>query len=360
MRFLMRKNYIDNLRWLCVLLLFPYHAFMVYNSFGESFYIKGADIQATSFFITAAWPWLMPLLFLLSGVSSAYAMEKRTAKDYLKERFFKLFIPLFFGVLLLVPIQTYFAEVFHNGYTGNYFEQYILFFTKPTDLTGYHGGFTPAHLWFLLYLFIISVISLPIMYFYQKSAKKLPVHKIPFPVLLLFFLIPGFSQVILDISGKSVGEYFAWFLTGYFLISNNAIQEKIRKYRFLLLGFAVPCMIAYVFYGEAIYNINYILFEFLYFIYAWTAILAIIGFGKKYLDFTNRTTTYLSQSSFSVYIFHQQWIVITAYFSVMWINNIPLQIIFIILLTIAFTFINYEVFKRNLITRFMFAIKQRL
>jgi len=35
--------------------------------------------------------------------------------------------------------------VFHNGYTGNCFEQYILFFTKLTDLSGYNGGFTPAH-----------------------------------------------------------------------------------------------------------------------------------------------------------------------------------------------------------------------
>lgn len=353
----MRKNYVDNLRWICVLVLFPFHTFMVYNTFGEGFYIKGADVQVTNQFIAAAWPWLMPLLFLIAGVSSAYALKTRTAKEYIKERIFKLLIPLFFGLLLLVPIQTYFAELFHNGYTGNYFDQYILFFTKPTDLSGYYGGFTPAHLWFILYLFVISVIALPIMVIYQKSAKKLPLHKISLPVLLLFFIIPIFSQMILDISGKSVGEYLTYFLFGYFLISNDVIQEKLQKNRFLLLGFAVPCMLIYTFAGAAIENYNKILFEFLYSFYAWCAILAILGLGKRHLNFKNRITDYLSKSSFSIYIFHQQWIVITAYFALMWIKNIPLQMSFIMLASVILTFLTYEVFKRFSVTRFMFGIK---
>ena len=353
----MRINYIDNLRWICVLLLFPFHAFRVYNV-GENFYIKGVEIQAASNFITLMWPWFMPLLFLLSGVSSAYALEKRTIKNYIKDRFFKLFIPLFFGVLFLVPIQTYFAEVFHNNYSGNYFKQYILFFTKPTDLTGYLGGFTPAHLWFILYLFIISIIALPVIYFYQKSPKKLQVHKIPFSVFLLFFIIPGFSQVILDIDGKSIGEYLVWFLFGYFFISNNEIQNKARKYRYPLLGLTVSCIIVYTLFGETIYNLSFILIEILYFIYAWVAILAIIGFGKQHLDFKNYATAYLSQSSFNIYVLHQQWIVIAAYFTLMWINNTVSQMISITFASIVFTFLTYEIFKRFFITRFMFSIKR--
>lgn len=354
----MRKSYIDNIRWICVLLLFPYHTFMVYNTFGEDFYIKGVDIQATTTFISAAWPWLMPLMFLLAGVSSAFALKKRTAKEYAKERVSKLLTPFLFGVLLLVPIQTYFAEVFHNGYTGNYFEQYILFFTKPTDLSGYHGGFTPAHLWFILYLFIISMIALPVMMIYQKSTKKLPVHKISLPVLLLFFVISVFSQMILDISGKSIGEYLTYFLLGYFLISNDVIQEKLQKYRFLLLGIAIPCMLIYTFAGATIGSNNIILYEFLCSFYAWVSILAILGLGKQYLNFTNNATIYLSKSSFSIYVLHQQWIVITAYFALMWIQNVPLQMISIMMVSAIFTFFTYEVFKRFSVTRYMFGIKR--
>ena len=357
----MRKHYIDNLRWLCILLLFFYHTFMLYNTFGESFYIKGADIQGVTYFIMAVWPWFMPLLFLLAGVSSAYALKKRTAKEYLKERTFKLLIPLLFGVVFLVPIQTYFAEVFHNGYSGNYFEQYILFFTKPTDLSGYHGGFTPAHLWFILYLFIISVVALPIMRMDQKSEKKLPVHKISLPILLVLFVIPVFTQIILDISGKSVGEYLTYFLFGYFLISSDAIQNKLQKYRFLLLGLALLSMLV-LFYGfireGATQNNNEILYEFTYAFYAWVTILAILGLGKTYLQFTNPATAYLSKASFGIYIIHQQWIVISAYFILMWIQSVPLQMVCIILASTVFTFLTYELFRRFSVTRFMFGLKK--
>lgn len=340
-------------------MLFFYHTFMVYNTLGESFYIKGANVQATTYFIMAVWPWFMPLLFLLAGVSSAYALQKRTAKEYIKERISKLLIPLLFGVLLLIPIQTYFAEVFHNDYTGNYFEQYILFFTKPTDLSGYNGGFTPAHLWFILYLFIISAIALPIMNFYQKSAKKLPANKISMPVLLLLFIIPVFSQLILDFSGKSIGEYLTYFLFGYFFVSSDIIQVKLQKYRYLLLGLAVPggLMLIYTFVRGGLENHNKVLYEFLYAFYAWVAILAILGFGKRYLEFRNRTTSYLSQASFGIYIIHQQWIVITAYFALMWIQNVPLQMICIILASTIFTFMTYEVFRRFSVTQYMFGLK---
>jgi len=331
---------------------------MVYNTFGESFYIKGTDIQSTTNFIMATWPWFMPLLFLIAGVSSAYALNTKTVKNYIKERIFRLLIPLCFGLLLLVPVQTYFAERFHNNYNGSYFGQYILFFTKPTDLSGYHGGFTPGHLWFILYLFIISLIALPIIYILKRSTEKLLLQKILEPVLLLLFIIPVFSQIILDINGKSLGEYLTYFLFGYYLISFEEIQEKLQKYRFLHLSLVILCLITYIFAETVIENSNVFIYELLYSFYAWTTILAILGFGKKYLNFTNSLTAYMSKSSFPVYFFHQQWIIITAYFSLMWIQNIPLQIIAILLSSIIFTFLTYEVFKRFSITRFFFGMKK--
>ena len=355
----MRVNFIDNLRWIFVCLLFPYHTFMVYNNFGESFYVKGVGVQSTTYFIMALWPWFMPLLFLIAGISSSYALKKRTPEEYINERVSKLLIPLIFGVLLLVPIQTYFAEVFHNAYSGGYFNQYILFFTKVTDLTGYNGGFSPAHLWFILYLFIISIISLPIMIRYQKSEKATSINNISLPILLLFFAIPLFSQIILDIGGKSVGEYLAYFLFGYFLISSIEIQEKLEKNRLRLLFLTMICIFIYAFAGETIEMSSAVAFEIFYHFYAWVSVLTIIGFGKRYLEFKNKISSYLSEASFSIYFLHQQWIVIVGYFILKWIQNVPLQMILIILGSALFTFLNYEIFRRFSITRFMFGIKSK-
>ena len=207
----MRKHYIDNLRWMCVLLLFPYHVFMIYNTWGENFYVKGPDVHPVMTFNVVTWPWFMPILFVIAGISTAYAMRKRSVGEYVKERVLKLLVPLAAGILLLIPAQTYFAERFHNGYTGGYFAQYVLFFTKPTDLTGYAGGFTPGHLWFILYLFVIAMAAVPVILLNKKYKllDRFDSGKLPLPMTLLFVILPLAGSLVLDIGGKSLGEYFA-------------------------------------------------------------------------------------------------------------------------------------------------------
>ena len=331
---------------------------MVYNDFGESFYVKGANLAAAGRFIVAFWPWFMPLLFTLAGISAAYALAAKGTRAYARERVMRLLIPLVFGVLLLVPMQTYIAEVFHNGYTGGYFRQYILFFTKPTDLSGYQGGFTPAHLWFLAYLFLISMVSLPLLHWYNRSQKRLLLDRLPLIALLALFLVPVFTQVILDISGKSVGEYLTYFLFGYFILSDARIQDMLQRFRFLLLALALSGMVACVLWYRAIEAYSFVLYELLYALYAWSMILAILGLGKRYLDFSNAGTAYLSKASFPIYVFHQQWLVLAAFFALRWFSAIPLQMVFIITASAALSFLNYELFRRIPITRFMFGIKR--
>jgi surface polysaccharide O-acyltransferase-like enzyme len=331
---------------------------MIYNSFGENFYIKGVNISLTTGIMVAIWPWFMPLLFVIAGTSSAFALQKRTAVQYTKERVSKLLIPLLSGILLLIPVQTFFAERFHNGYTGGYLQQYILFFTKPTDLTGYTGGFTPAHLWFIVYLFVISLLALPIMSAYQKANKKLPLQKVSLPVLLLLFLLPLLGTFILDISGKSLSEYFMYFLLGYFLLSDEGVLKKIDMHRFLLLTISVFSMIIVLLYWYDVFGkVSDIVYDTFSGFYAWAAILSLMGMGRHYLNFKNKMTDYFSASSFSVYIFHQSWIVAIAYYVFKLTDNVPMQMVLIMTASILTTFATYELCKRTRLTRFLFGIK---
>lgn len=169
----MRKDFIDNIRIICIMLLFPYHTCMIYNNWGEIFYVTGVPYKLPSYFVSIVYPWWMTLLFTIAGISSYYAFKKRTMKEYTKERVEKLLIPLLVGLVVILPLQSYIADIFHNGYSGGYFEHYKVFFTRYTYLTGQDGGFTPGHLWFMLYLFTISMIMLPFMNKYIKSSRKL-------------------------------------------------------------------------------------------------------------------------------------------------------------------------------------------
>ena len=352
----MRKYYIDNLRWMTVLLLFPYHTLMVYNSFGENFYVKGPDLAFSTYILGAMWAWIMPLLFMVSGMGSFYSLQKRTVKEYLKERVERLLLPLVSGILLLLPIQTFIAEKYHNSYTGGYLKQYVLFFTKPTDLTGYTGGFTPGHLWFILYLFVISLVSSPLMRYYIKSEKKIPTKKMSLPIIMLLFIVPLLSQPLLDIAGKSVGEYLAWFLIGFFVISDDEVQEKLQKHRVLLTIVSVVLLLIYGFFGMQLVEKSVIVYEILYGLNAHVSILAIIGNGKQYLNFNNRASQYLTKSSFSIYLFHQQWVVIAAYFSLMYISNLGLQMVVILVSSIVFTFLSYFVLSKVPFIRYIFGL----
>lgn len=348
----MRKIYIDNLRWMVVLLLFPYHIFMIYNNF-ESFYIHGDEIDGLSRILYALWPWMMPVLFTVAGMSSAYALQKRSGGAYLKERVLKLLVPLLLGMLLLIPVQTYLAELFHHG-TGNYWN----YFTKVTDLTGYAGGFTPGHLWFILYLFVISLLALPFMLYHQKHRKRFATQNASLPLLLSLSVIPLLMQPVLDISGKSVGEYFAFFMLGYFVLSQESVIDKAQRCRLPLMVLFIAGFVLILAAGPRIYEVNGYLFDLIAGFYAWIAILAFIGMARRHLNFQTKLTGYLSKSSFGVYLFHQSWIVIIAFFVFRITQNVGLQIALIMLFSVPLTFLTYNICKSICITRWIFGLNK--
>ena len=107
----------------------------------------------------------MPLLFVLAGISTKYALQKRTRKEYLIERVKRLFIPFLFGTIVFMPVMSYIADKFNCSYSER-FLHYAVFYTRYTDLTGADGGFSVGQFWFLLYLLVISIVGagvLPLM-----------------------------------------------------------------------------------------------------------------------------------------------------------------------------------------------------
>lgn len=354
----MRKYFIDNIRTLCILLLFPFHTCMIFNTFGDSFYVFSAPVKAFSEFVVVVYPWWMTLLFTIAGISSSYALKKRSGKEYAKERVFKLLIPLLFGIVLIIPVQSYIADIFHNDYVGGYFEHYAVFFTKLTDLTGYDGGFTPAHTWFMLYLFVISMISLPIMLWYSKRDKKIDGNKITMPMLLPMFILILLMTPIIELGGKSVGESLACFLLGFFLLSLDEIQDKLVKYRFILgVSWVVLMALRSFMYLN---NMGHgLVWDIEQRILTWIGILAILGLGKRSLNFNNKFTQYFSQAAFPIYFFHQSLLIVVAYYVVKLTNIIPLQFVLILTMSFVITLLCYEIFRRFSVTCFMFGIKNK-
>lgn len=341
----MRKNFIDNLRWMTVFLLIPYHAAQAFNTWGELNYVTFPGSKACSSFIVFLSPFFMPILFLLAGMSTKYALRKRSYGQYIFERVKRLIVPFLFGVIAFCPILAYIGDKSNFGYSGGFFEHYITFFTKWTDLSGFDGGFGVGQFWFLYFLFIISLVSVGIIALINNAVKKQDKEReIPFWVICLLVIPLPFLYDILAVGGKSFAEYLYIFLLGYYIMSSDKAIEKAEKYRYLTLlaGLAAGIINVYMFIwsGKDFGVANIIAKTFT----EWFMILGLIGIGKNKLDFKGKVSAYMSSRSFPYFSWHFLWVVLFQY----WFMNIfgeDSNLLFWIpvLLSLAATFICSEI-----------------
>lgn len=342
-----RKYYIDNLRWACILLLIPFHAAMAWNCWGEGNYIWFSASKGLSAFIILISPWYMPLLFVLAGMSARYSLQKRTVKDFVRERVKKLLLPFLIGMVTIIAGMTYYAERFHNGYMESFFAHYRIFFTKFTDLTGYDGGWTPGHLWFLLYLFVISMVALGVIWIQKRLFQKFSCKNIKMYGIYLLGIFPAIGSFFLDIGGKSVGMYMVLYLIGYYLLAEDVIVEKIVKYRVwnLIIMIVADILDVYMFlWGE---NANDVFNTIMMYITLWFGILTIIGFGQIGFNFTNGVTRYLTSHSFQIYIIHFVWVVAFQFYFGILTANIWILYVVPVVLSYVMTIVSCEILEKG-------------
>lgn len=309
----MRKYYVDNIRWIIILLLVPYHAAMAWNVWGEPNYIYFESNKIISGIVVFFSPYFMPSMFLIAGISTRFALHKRTIGQYVLERTKKLLIPFVFGTMLIMPPMTYIASKFNYGYQGNLFRHYAVFFTHFTDLTGADGGFSVGQFWFILYLFLISLIAVGIILLQRKI---MPSKDIDIPLVLIFLWglpLPLFSD-LLSIGGKSLAEYTYVFLVGYYIFSNDDAINQIEKWKwiFFFIGITATGFNVYMFiWSDTQHTLLNMIAKY---ISEWFMINSLLGIGKRYLNFNGKVSEYMSKKSYTFYIFHFIWVVLFQYF----------------------------------------------
>ena len=154
-----RYHFLDWVRILAFFLLIVYHVGMYYVTWGWHVKSPYASDALEPYMMLSA-PWRLSLLFLVSGVASSCMLAKLRPGAFLRTRSWRLLVPLLFGMLVIVPPQSYFEVVEKLGYAGSYADFMRLY------LRGYHGFCkdgclilpTWNHLWFVVYLWAYTAV----------------------------------------------------------------------------------------------------------------------------------------------------------------------------------------------------------
>jgi len=327
-----RRHDLDWLRVIVFALLIFYHVGMFFVPWG--WHIKN-DIT----YDWLQWPmrflnqWRLPILFVISGMGTYYALSKRSITKFSWERIKRLGIPLIFGMLIIVPPQVYFERLDKGQFLGSYWK----FFTTIA-----HDGIYPVgnlswhHLWFLPYLLIFSLLLGPIFVYLKKNKTVFADWlnqqvKKPFGLYLFIlplYLLEAFMEPFFDITHALVDDWFNFsfslvlFFYGFVLISlGDTFWSSLKKIKTKALIIGVVAFLAQVFiwlfledgyvvhFTEALLKVANI----------WSWILVLFAYAATYLNKKSALLAYCNRAVYPFYILHQS-ITISIAFYLMHLN----------------------------------------
>jgi len=308
-RKMMRKPFLDNLRYGIVLSVAVYHVFYQFNSVGIITNVLIPGIPALDAPLYVLYPWFMAALFMISGICARYSLEKQTGKQYLKGKVRRQLIPSI-AIIFLIGWSTgwvtdQYANIFGGGQVPG-FAKYLVWCMSGIGV-----------LWFLHELLLCEVVLVLIRKLDKKDRLWQLGGKANFPVICLLVLGMWGSAYILNTPVIEVyrnGFYLFCFLVGYILFSHEQIQSLLAKWAPCMLAVSGVLAVVYTvhFWGQnyaALNNLKSPLTN----LYAWFACLGALGAGKRWLDKETAFTRCMASRSFGIYVLHNPLLVLLAW-----------------------------------------------
>jgi glucans biosynthesis protein C len=365
-----RQYYLDWIRIGVILLLVLFHSAITFSAHGDGFikYPQSVPIMEIGLWFLSIW--IMPVLFVTSGIASYYSLQHRTRQQYARERRAKLLIPLLGGVLLVCPPLAYLRALFLGSFQGNLFQFYSRFFS---------GGIYPrgdlnwGHLWFLAYLYIFAMILLPVFVLMTRKRhrarlvaasaileKGLWVYIAAIPLMFTEMVLrpffPGVQNLIWDWANFTL--YIVLVLYGFLFAINCRILDNIQRIRLVSLILAGLLFItAVILRTWQIGPVAIHLYPAYHVLMIFTCVFAALGYARQVLNQPFRYYHYLNSASFPVYIFHFLPITVASYFIARSDLNVWMKYLIIVVFAYPSTFALYEIVSRIPLVRVAFGVK---
>ena len=363
-----RNNSLDWLRVLGILFVFIYHTTRLYNV--EDWSVKNAiwypSVEVWNGFATS---FMMPLMFVISGASLFYALGKGGFGKFLKDKTLRLLVPLFVGVLTHISLQSYLWDKTHGLFSGSYFQFLPQYFHLGSI------NWLGAHLWYLLFLFLFSILLYPIMRWLKGNSRGFlsglvgmisrtgVLYTLTFPFLLLYLIIPSDSPLLNDNGGWPYIMYLWFLLLGFLLVSDEQLQDKIRRLRWVSLEVGLAFVVGFLIVLSRVTNMEeitplLILGAVMRIFGGWICVLAFFGLGMQYLTARTTRLDYANQAVLPFYILHQTVVQAIAYFVLQWALPDGLEWAVVVVISFAIIMLLYEFLVRRFnVMRVLFGMK---
>ncbi len=374
-----RRYDLDWLRIFAFALLILYHIGMLYVE-DWGFHFKSAYTSAfLQNLMLLVNPWRMPLLWMVSGIATAYVFGKCGWLETLKSRTVRLLLPLAFGIWVIVPPQLW-VEMSANGdFAGSYGTFYGQFFDLDNPVfDGYTAGIWPHvdvnHLWYLRELWtftLLLLLAMPLLNRIrdQRWVKRLwmPAGSVSvlfgLPLILAVLDLAFFPRVGGDGHREAVG--LAYFLIGYLMTFQRSVWDALARWRRWALGGA---LVTYTLFlagyhliwlpsGGDLSDAQGITLTILTHSNRWLWLAALFGYGFTYLNRPHPWLPYLTAGVYPFYLVHQTFVIVLAFA----LSGLTLGPALEPLLVAAGTFagcaLTYELARRVMPLRPLFGLK---
>jgi peptidoglycan/LPS O-acetylase OafA/YrhL len=328
-----RRHDLDWVRILAFGWLILFHVGMYYVSW--DWHVKSPHAsRALEPLMMLSSPWRLALLFFVSGCATAF-LHAKSAAGFVKSRTARLLPPLAFGIWVVVPPQSWAQVVEAVGYDGGYLRFWGLY------ASGY-GGFckdgclripTWNHLWFVAYLWCYTMVAALAWRLDRGGLARCagalaralrgpgllawPIAWLAAARVGLLSRFPDTHALVDDWYDHAL--YFSAFAAGLLLAREDAFWDGVLRQRWIALGVAAAGWAAVVSYfaryddahmpPEWLHQLQRVAFAAI----QWSAIVAALGFARRWNPGDSPARRYLTEAVFPFYIVHQTVIVLVAH-----------------------------------------------
>ena len=374
-----RRYDLDWLRIIAFGLLIFYHIGMFYVSW--DFHVKSTHAgPAIEPLMKLVNPWRMSVLFIISGVALRYAMDAAPLGRFVWARFWRLFLPLAFGIHMIIAPQSWLELLEKQETTAAFWPFY------KTYLAG-HGDYsiivpTWNHLWYLAYLIVYTFILAAIYPLVKRMGRSCETAinrsgwlygTVAILPVIIFALHENWLEDVFPSTHALVDDwgnhllYFPFILLAFLGAKSKLVWQAIDR-------LFVPACVAGILLAiwqlfvwslpaDDMGSVPYIevwavLHSMAEPVYAWACILVAFGLTRRFANRPNPALTYMTEAIFPWYILHQTFIVMAGF----WLTRkgIPAatEFILVTLATILGCLLTHEfLIRRSRLLRPVFGLK---